>query len=168
MRIIEAANQNKHIRKLDVGIVTNHGLAHLADLLKENTSLEELAIEETKDHQKYWSDSGRLAFTQMLKHFTQIKKVKVSSSHDREGDEQVKHDTFKEEISFYTQMKKREQEKEKDYHKRQNSCNPEPMFEEILKNFEDKDENKHMPVRKFFDNTFGNILNDALFALQKE
>jgi len=24
-----------------------------------------------------------------------------------------------------------------------------------------------MPVRKFFDNTFGNLLNDALFNLQK-
>jgi hypothetical protein len=25
-----------------------------------------------------------------------------------------------------------------------------------------------MPVRKFFDNTFENLLNDALFALQKD
>lgn len=25
-----------------------------------------------------------------------------------------------------------------------------------------------MPVRKFFDNTFGNLLNDALFKLQKQ
>ena len=37
----------------------------------------------------------------------------------------------------------------------------------MLKNIEDKKENCKMPVRKFFDNTFGNLLNDALFKLQK-
>ena len=70
VHMIEAVNQNKNILKLDIGIVTNHGLEQLAELLKENTSLEEIAIEETTDHQKYWSNSGRLAFTRTLKSFT--------------------------------------------------------------------------------------------------
>ena len=47
VRVIEAANQNKHILKLNVGVITNHGLEMLAELLKENDSLEELVFEET-------------------------------------------------------------------------------------------------------------------------
>jgi len=38
----------------------------------------------------------------------------------------------------------------------------------MLANIEDKKENHKMPVRKFFDNTFGNLLNDALFDLRKK
>jgi hypothetical protein len=41
------------------------------------------------------------------------------------------------------------------------------MFEGMLKHLEKK-KLKKMPVRKFFNNTFGTILNDALFALKKK
>lgn len=37
----------------------------------------------------------------------------------------------------------------------------------MLKYIEDTDKNVKMPVRKFFNNTFGQLLNDAIFALQK-
>lgn len=50
VRMIEAANLNRHILELDVGIVTDKGLINLAELLKENTSLEQIVIEETSDH----------------------------------------------------------------------------------------------------------------------
>lgn len=33
---------------------------------------------------------------------------------------------------------------------------------------EKKDKIKKMPVRKFFNNTFGTLLNDAIFALKKK
>ena len=39
------------------------------------------------------------------------------------------------------------------------------IFRELV---EDKDGLKKMPVRKFFNNTFGNILNDAIFELLKK
>lgn len=42
------------------------------------------------------------------------------------------------------------------------------MFENILALIEDKESQKRMPVRKFFYNTFGTILNDAIFALKKK
>jgi hypothetical protein len=42
------------------------------------------------------------------------------------------------------------------------------MFENILKLVEDKGKHRKMPVRKFFNNTFGTLLNDAIFALQKK
>lgn len=37
----------------------------------------------------------------------------------------------------------------------------------MLEYLEKKDKNQKMPVRKFYNNTFGQILNDAIFALQK-
>jgi len=42
------------------------------------------------------------------------------------------------------------------------------MFESILSLIETKEMQKKMPVRKFFNNTFGTILNDAIFALKKK
>jgi len=42
------------------------------------------------------------------------------------------------------------------------------MFNNLLKVLDDKEEHEKMPLRKFFNNTFGNILNDAVFALMKK
>ena len=33
---------------------------------------------------------------------------------------------------------------------------------------EEKEDHEKMPVRKFFNNTFGTLLNDAIFALMKK
>lgn len=41
------------------------------------------------------------------------------------------------------------------------------MFESVLKMIEHDDKKDKMPVRKFFNNTFGTLLNDAIFALKK-
>jgi hypothetical protein len=49
--------------------------------------------------------------------------------------------------------------------KRQEDYNIDNMFENILKLIEAKDQHKKMPIRKFFNNTFSTILNDALFEL---
>jgi len=42
------------------------------------------------------------------------------------------------------------------------------MFQNMLELLEKKETHRKMPVRKFFNNTFGTILNDALFALRKK
>ena len=42
------------------------------------------------------------------------------------------------------------------------------MFDNILELIENKEQHKKMPVRKFFNNTFGTLLNDAIFALKKK
>jgi hypothetical protein len=42
------------------------------------------------------------------------------------------------------------------------------MFEGMLNLLESKSSQRKMPVRKFFNNTFGTILNDAIFALKKK
>jgi hypothetical protein len=42
------------------------------------------------------------------------------------------------------------------------------MFDSMLELIEKKEMNKKMPVRKFFNNTFGTIINNAIFALKKK
>ena len=105
----------------------------------------------------------------MLKSFTQLKKVKITSSKEiTDNDEKEKHELFINEIDFYTKMKSTDQRKKKEYAKILSGCEPEAMFEGLTQNIEDKAKNMKMPVRKFFNNTFGILLNDALFKLQKQ
>ena len=47
-RILEAANVNKHIRRLNVGIISDKGLSILSQLLAFNTSLLRLEFSESK------------------------------------------------------------------------------------------------------------------------
>ena len=82
VRILEAANQNKNIKKLNIGTITDAGLKVVADLMRENTSLEELEFAETSDHQKYWTDEGRCAFTETIKRHTVLKKVDINFERD--------------------------------------------------------------------------------------
>ena len=88
VRIVEACNLNTNIRSLNIGILTDEGLLRLAEILSENTSLEELEMEETKDHQKYWTSESRGAFTEMLRHCTVLKKVSIQfAREDQEADD---------------------------------------------------------------------------------
>ena len=142
----------------------------LSELLKENTSLEEIFIEETSDHQKYWTEKGTQSFCRMLKNFTCLKKVKITSNRDTSQDNELKekHELFIQEIAFYTSIKTKEVNKQKEYQKILDGCGSDKLFENVLKCFEDKANNNKMPVRKFFNNTFGILINNALFKLQKE
>ena len=42
------------------------------------------------------------------------------------------------------------------------------LRQEMVHLIENKEEHEKMPVRKFFNNTFGTLLNDAIFALMKK
>ena len=164
VRIMEACNLNKNIQKLNIGVLTNCGLMKMAELLKENDSLEELKFTETKDHQKYWTEEGRAAFLETLKKCTQLKKIKVKFEHDETDDDKL----FEKEIKFYTKQKSEVRSKGKDYEKRLESCDPTHMFENMMKLVEDKERHHKMPVRKFFNNTFATMLSQAFFLLKKK
>lgn len=104
---------------------------------------------------------------------SELEQVKFTSAFSAEGEEdgeQVseKHALFKQEIDFYTNKKLTRHKKDKKFEKRQEECNPDNVFENILTLIEDKESQKRMPVRKFFNNTFGTLLNDAIFALKKK
>lgn len=49
-RVVEACNGNENIKRLNIGVLTDEGLERLAQLLAQNESLEEIEIQETKDH----------------------------------------------------------------------------------------------------------------------
>jgi hypothetical protein len=111
-----------------------------------------------------------MAFTKMLRSSTQLKKVKLVTERDYSSDaeEAAKHEMFLQEIHFYTKNKQAEIRKEEEYQAVLAGCEPDAIFKTMLANIEKKSENHKMPVRKFFDNTFGNLLNDALFDLKKK
>ena len=122
-KIQVAANQNKNIKKLHIGTITEAGLKTVADLLVENTSLEELEFEETGDHQKYWTDEGRGAFTETIKRHTILKKVSINFEHD-ENDSNAE---FRSEVKFYTKKKVKAQKRVDEYEETLESCHPAAM-----------------------------------------
>ena len=98
VRIIEAVNANKNILKLNIGIISDAGLLNLSKLIESNTSLEEITMTETSDHQKYWSDGSKKAFVEMMSKHTMLRKVKINfSRQDQKNDAE-----FEEEVKFYT------------------------------------------------------------------
>jgi len=100
--VVEACNGNHNIKRLNIGVLTDEGLERLSHLLAHNESLEEIEIQETKDHQKLWTDRGRNAFTEMLRQGTVLKKVGLTFTKDDDKDSDK---AFKAEIKFYTKMK---------------------------------------------------------------
>ena len=138
---------------------------NVARLLEGNLSLDELFMQETKDHQKYWETEARTAFTELLRQGTKIKFVNMVFTREDLEENQ----TFQSQVNFYTKMKAQRQQKMENYSKIKHSCDPDSMFSD-LQELIDKNEEKacEMPVRKFYNNTFGTLLNRAKFALKKK
>lgn len=63
---------------------------------------------------------------------------------------------------------KKEHKSESDMAERIESCSNDRMFTNLLELIENKEDHEKMPVRKFFNNTFNTLLNDAIFALMKK
>ena len=78
------------------------------------------------------------------------------------------HAEFREEIHFYVKKIKLNKKACEEMKERLESCAHEHMFKNLLSLIEDSDEHEKMPVRKFFNNTFGVLLNDAIFALLRK
>ena len=54
-----------------------------------------------------------------------------------------------------------------EFEDRMKSCDQESMFQQMQDYLDTKNKNAKMPARKFYNNTFDQILNDALFSLKK-
>ena len=165
-RVLEAVNNIACIEKLHVGVVTDSGLKILAAQLAHNTTLEELQFSETPDHQKYWTEESRCCLVETLK-LTSVKLKKVKAKFQKANRELAHADAFQDELEFYTDQKSALKKKDKRTKERMTSCDTDHMFENMQRYIENTDKNEKMPVRKFFNNTFGQLLNDALFALKK-
>ena len=70
-------------------------------------------------------------------------------------------------MNFYGQKIKKDHKSIDEFEERLESCSNDHMFNNLLKLIEDPDDHKKMSVRKFFNNTFGTLLNDAIFQLMK-
>jgi len=101
-----------------------------------------------------------------LKNHTNLVKVKFDPA-DKE-DKTEGHKLFKQEIKFFVSKIKKEHKSEDDMGERIVSCSNDHMFKNLLELIENKDDHQKMPVRKFFNNTFNTLLNDAIFALMKK
>ena len=74
---------------MNLGIITDQGLLKLSELLKANSSLEEITFSETSDHQKYWSEKSKKSFTAMMENNTNIRRVKLYfAREDQEADKE--------------------------------------------------------------------------------
>ena len=100
-------------------------------------------------------------FVDLLKTNKCLEKVKFEPA-DRK-DETQGHYLFKKEVDFFVKKIKAAHKSNSEFEQRIESCSNNYMVEQMLKLIEDKDEHKKMPVRKFFNNTFGTLLNDAIF-----
>jgi len=95
VRIIEASNCNKNIKKINLGLVSDRSLKSIGELLRTNTSLEKLKFSEHK--QKLWSAQNKELFVQMLKENKTLKKVTFIPA-DKSDPEHNGHYMFKKEI----------------------------------------------------------------------
>lgn len=166
LRVIDAANKTESLEKLDVGVLTDSGLMLLATRLAGNKHLSELTFSETEDHQCYWSTEARQMFCDLLKSSTQLKHIRAKFQDCNKHNVETK--LFQEEIEFYTEQKSKNKKKARNFEDRMRSCDQEAMFQQMLEYLEKKEKNQKMPVRKFYNNSFGQILNDAIFALKKK
>jgi len=137
----------------------------MAKVLKVNRTLEKVKFQECPECR--WEEDSKAMFVEMLKTCgTNLTKAKFVP-HDKNDDTQG-HNIFKKEVEFSLKKTKGRHKSVKDFEERIESCSTTYMVEQMLKLVEDKDEHKKMPVRKFFNNTFSVLLNDALFQLSKE
>ena len=154
-RILEAANANKHIKRINVGIISDKGLSIMSELLASNTSLLRLEFSESMisltlnlifpDETQPWTDKGKHNFCQMVKDHTELETIKFKSpfkvTRENEDGEKEKfdpHTEFRHEIDFYTHKKHHDHKADKKFKKRQQGCEPEHMFEDMLKLLEKK------------------------------
>lgn len=110
-----------------------------------------------------WSDQSKADFIDMLKRHKKLSKVKFEWDNDAHD-----HSMFAKEVKFYVNKIKDEHDYLKDVDERKESCDPNNLFNNLLKMIEDKEDHDKMPVRKFFNNTFDTLINDAIFALIKK
>lgn len=71
---------------------------------------------------------------------------------------------FKDELKFHCKRHKKEIKRLEEFEKRDKKLSKEELVKQILKDVE-SGKRKNMPVKKHYYNTFGRLLNDALYQL---
>ena len=133
----------------------------MSKALKNNYSLQDIKFQE--DGEKKWNDSSKAMFIEMLRSHKNptFKKIKFDPADKK--DTTKGHKQFKEEMKFFIKKIKSQHKAADEFDERFESCANENMFNNLLELIENPDDHEKMPVRKFFNNTFGTLLNDAIF-----
>lgn len=160
-RLIEAMNVCHHVEKVHFGTITDKGLQIIGEHIKPNTGLRKIKFEE--DESTPWSESVQNQFSLVFKDHTEVEKVKFETF----DDDLPRNKVFEKELKFYCKKTAGAHKKEKKFKKRHERMSDDNIFELTLDLLEAK-KGKKMLVRKFFNNTFDTLLNDAIFALKKE
>ena len=161
LRILEACNVNKNIKKVHLGAITALGMKLMGKSLMYNTSLKKIKFQEHRDQK--WDDESKAMFLEMLKTHKNPALVKIEFDPADKKDETHGHKGFKKEMEFFVKKIKSTHKATEEFDDRIASCSNENMFNNILEVIERSEDHEKMPVRKFFNNTFNTLLNDAIF-----
>eukprot|EP00347_Sterkiella_histriomuscorum_P021467 403333876 len=165
-RLFSSLGINKNVKRLHIGVISNESLQEMGSSLSKRPGLIELEFQE--DEAKPWALDTMQSFTSNVKVYSELEVIKfIHRPLTTEEDEQ-RYAMFKQEIDFYCKKQTQQHQKMYNFEERQKEIDTDKMFESILNLIENKDLQKKMPVRKFFNNTFGTIINDAIFALKKK
>ena len=147
-RIIIAATKAKHLKKLNLGIISDFGLDLLSQELA-NTSLEKIEFEE--DEENPFSEKSKNKFIQSTEEIQTIVKCKDDT------------------IKYYNKEKKKEVKKQASSKKK--SFEHDPIFGFLNKlsiSMKEKKGPSKVAIQKYFKNTFGDLLNDAMYELTRK
>jgi hypothetical protein len=160
-RLIEAMNVCHHVEKVHFGNITDKGLQIISEHIKPNTGLRKIKFEELESAP--WTEEMQKSFALIFKDHTEIEKVKF----DTFDDDLPRNKVFEKELEFYCKKTAGSHKQDKKFRKRHERMSDDNIFQMTLDLLEEK-KGKKMLVRKFFNNTFDTILNDAIFALKKK
>ena len=99
LRILEACNANKNIKKVHLGAVTAEGMKLMSKALLHNQSLQKLKFQEHRDLK--WDDECKAMFIDMLKNHKKPAIVKIKFDPADKKDETGGHKDFKKELQFF-------------------------------------------------------------------
>lgn len=166
LRILEGCNGNKFIKKIHLGYVSCEGVKLMSKALLYNSSLQKIKFQE--DPNSKWNDECKEMFMEMLKTHKNPSFTKISFVPANKKDGTNGHKEFKKEMQFFVKKIKSKHKSQNEFDERIDSCSNENMFNNLLELLEKPEDHEKMPVRKFFENTFGTLLNDAIFNLRKK
>lgn len=166
LRVLEGCNANKNIKKVHLGAVSAEGMILMSKCLMYNTSIQKLKFQEHKELK--WTKESKQAFLDLLMNHKNPAIVKIKFDAANKKDETNGHKEFKKEMEFFVKKIKSKHRAQNEFDDRIDSCSNENMFNNLLELIEKPEDHEKMPVRKFFNNTFGTLLNDAIFQLKKK
>lgn len=71
-------------------------------------------------------------------------------------------------IQYYNKERKDQIKQIKKYKKRNKGLSQQTMVDKLIKNFESKKKPEKVTIKKYFRNTFGDRLNDAMYELSRK